>query len=381
MLELALFIVAGLYGAEYLFFRAGIARALRRGRARDRSNPQPDGDDRPFVSVVVAARNEEQSIEECVWSILDQSWPDDRYEVVVVDDESTDRTHAILTGMTSAQNRLRVVRTTPDESGLVGKPRAIAQGVDASRGSIVMMTDADCVVPQTWIEATVSHFDQGADVVAGFTVVDGRTFFGRLQQLDWLHLQSIASASLAFNSPVGVVGNNLAFRREQYEKIGGYRSVPFSITEDFTLALALWREGAEVSYPCDRGMRVVTRPCADLPAVLRQKHRWGRGGMESTPHGYSILVVAFLMLCALLAAPFVSPLAWGVAWGTKFLADVLLLAPVARRLGVLSGLSAFIPFQFYFLAQALIVPIMVANPNVVWKGRVFQTVRPGVAKK
>ena len=59
--------------------------------------------------------------------------------------------------------------------------------------------------------------------------------------LDWLDLQGIAAASMAFHSPVAAVGNNMAFRRSAYDAIGGYRKLPFSITEDFTLFLALCR--------------------------------------------------------------------------------------------------------------------------------------------
>ncbi len=378
MLEALLYIAAGLYLIEYLFFRWGIARALGTADREIAAGLSA----RPHVSVVIAARNEQGNIGDCMASMASQTYPSALYEVICVDDDSDDRTGEILRAFARDES-MDLTVFSPDSSmkDLAGKPRAIDAGVAVATGSVVMMTDGDCIVPPTWIENTVRYFEEGADVVAGFTVVDGRTFFGRLQQLDWLHLQSIAAASLAFDSPVGVVGNNLAFRKSGYEAIGGYRSLPFSITEDFTLALALWRNGAKVVYPCDSATRVTTKPCPDLPAVLRQKHRWGRGGMESTPHGYSILVVALLMLCALLIAPFVSPLAWGIVWGTKFLSDVLLLAPVSRRLGVASGLRAFVPFQFYFLAQALVVPVMVVNPNVRWKGRVFETVKPGVARK
>ena len=100
--------------------------------------------------------------------------------------------------------------------------------------------------------------------------------------------------------------------------------------------------------------------------------------MESTLHGYSIIVVAFLMLVAICVAPFVSPLAWGIVWGTKFLCDLAFLLPLMHRFGVERSIRYFFPFQFYFLAQALIVPLMLVNPNVQWKGRVFRTARPGV---
>ena len=373
-LEIILVAISVLYAAEYLFFRVGIARAMKIAGHPDTSSNLPK------VSVIVAARNEELLIERCVASLLAQSYPEELLELIIVDDASEDRTGEILRlANRKSGGRLKLIETTPETSGVEGKPRAIAQGADSATGEYILLTDADCAPSSSWVRATVAHFQHGADVVAGFTLVDGSTFFGRMQQLDWLHLQSIASASMAFDSPVGVVGNNLSFHRDAYERVGGYRELPFSITEDFSLFLALIQEGCQVVFPCDPSTRVVTAPCPDLQTVLRQKHRWGRGGMESTPHGYSIIVVAFLMLCAICIAPFVSPLAWGVVWGTKFLADLMFLVPVMRRLKVNRVLRYFPPFQFYFLAQALIVPLMIINPRVSWKGRVFTTARGGVS--
>ena len=370
--------VALLYALEYSFFMLGISRSFRASRTVSAS----DSDRRevlPHVSVVVAARNEEENIGLCLEALLAQDYPPELIEIVAVNDESEDRTLEIIERMAAAApGRIVPLSTVPERSGLHGKPRAIAQGVDVASGEIIMLTDADCRPSATWVSASRKYFRAGADVLGGFTLVDGETFFGRMQQLDWIHLQAIAAASMAFGSPVGVIGNNFGFRKQVYEEAGGYRGIPFSITEDFTLFLALVRNGNRVEYPCDPDALVRTRPCPDLQSVLRQKHRWGRGGIESTPHGYSIIVVAFLMLVAICVAPFVSPLAWGIVWGTKFLCDLAFLLPVMNRFGVERSIRFFLPFQFYFLAQALIVPLMLVNPNVHWKGRVFRTARPGV---
>lgn len=369
----ALIGICALYVLEYLFFSYGIRKARRRRETQETKG------DFPFVSVVVAARNEEKRIDLCLDALIAQDYPHDRFEVIIVDDESEDGTGRVVREvMASGSTPIRLMTTVPEPGSLHGKSRALAQGIDATSGEIIMMTDADCQPTPTWISAVVGYMNDGADVVAGMTVVRGSSLFERLQMLDWLHLQAIAAASMAFRSPVGAVGNNMAFRRSAYDAIGGYRKLPFSITEDFTLFLALCRAGFTIAYPCDRTLSVSTLACENLTEVLRQKHRWGRGGMESTPHGYSILVVAFFMLVALCAAPFVSPAAWLGVWGVKFVADLILLLPVFRELGIRGAGRTFLPFQFYFLAQALVVPVMIINPNVSWKGRVFQTVRPGV---
>lgn len=368
MLELLLYIAGGIYVLEYLFFYTGMRRALR-------VPVRSKGEELPSVTIVVAARNEEANIEACLRALVGQEYPADRLQVITVNDESEDATLTIMHRVArESAGQLKVISTIPERSSIGGKARAIAQGMDHATGELILLTDADCVPPATWTRSVVDHFLPDVDIVAGFTVVRAGNLFSRLQQLDWLHLQSMAAASMGFGSPVGVIGNNLAFRRRAYERVGGYRNLPFSVTEDFALFRAMDKSGCRTVYPCCYEGCVVTEPCGSLAAVLRQKHRWGRGGMESSLHGYSIIVVAFLMLLALCIAPFVSFTAWAIVWGTKFLADLLLLLPAMRQLRLLDALKSFIPFQFYFIAQALVVPLLLLNRNVTWKGRVFQTV-------
>ena len=372
-LEIILYIICGLYALEYLFFTSGMRRALRVRRARA---AQPSS-----VSIVVAARNEEQNIESCLESLVAQDYPEEKTEIIAVNDESEDRTLSIMQSVAEKYpGRIKVVSTVPEKSGVGGKARAIAQGIDCSSGDLILLTDADCTPVPTWASAVADHFLPDVDLFAGYTIVRPGNLFTRLQQLDWLHLQALAGASMAYGSPVGVVGNNMAFRRDAYEKVGGYRGIHFSVTEDFALFKAMHYAGARAVYSCSYDSHVITEPCRTLSAVMQQKHRWGRGGMESSLHGYSILLLAFLMLLALTIAPFVSPLAWAIVWGTKFCADLLLLLPVMKELRQMGGLQGFIPFQFYFIVQAVVVPILLPNRNVTWKGRVFRTAGPRVIK-
>lgn len=374
LLEIILYSVCALYALEYLFFTFGLRKTFR-NRGADTGATA----DLPTVTIVVAARNEEQNIASCLESLAVQNYPSEKLQIIAVNDESDDDTLGIMKGVARrSEGAVTVVSTIPENSGIMGKARAIAQGIDHATGELILLTDADCIAPPTWTRTVAASFRPGVDVFAGFTVVRPTNLFTRLQQLDWLNLQTIAGASMSFGSPVGVVGNNMAFRRETYEKVGGYRGLHFSITEDFALFKAMHNAGARAVYSCDINSRIQTEPCRTLNDVLRQKHRWGRGGMESTLHGYSILIIAFLMLIALCTAPFVSPLAWGIVWGTKFVADLILLAPVMRELRMMESLKSFVPFQFYFIVQALVVPMLLSNRNVMWKGRVFRMSGPTV---
>ena len=110
-------------------------------------------------------------------------------------------------------------------------------------GEIILVTDADCQVNPGWAEAIVAHFTPETGMVGGVTLLeypkDDSGFWARLQALDWLFLQAIASGMTGAGRPVSILGNNFAFRRAAYDETGGFRRIGFSLTEDMALMQAI----------------------------------------------------------------------------------------------------------------------------------------------
>ena len=128
-----------------------------------------DSEYRPKVSVIVAARNEELNLEQCLLSLSNQNYPEDLYDVYIIDDRSEDETRKI--GSRFADQRHNFNLIVVDEVGLNISPKknAIQKGIDASDGEIIMTTDADCSPPEGWISGIVSHYnDESIGMVAGY---------------------------------------------------------------------------------------------------------------------------------------------------------------------------------------------------------------------
>jgi len=352
-----------------LLYAVLIVGARRSRRLPRRSASQP----LPRVSIIVAARDEERSIERCMAALAGQEYPPELTEIIVVDDESRDGTRAIME-RTAARwpGRFTVIGTVPERSKVQGKARAIAQGIDHASGEILLTTDADCTPVSTWVRCAVDHLVEGVEMVGGFTVVAGESAFATVQRLDWAHLQGTASAAAGLGVPLGVVGNNLALRRAAYERVGGYRTVPFTVTEDFALMVAIVRSGGRVVYPCVPDLLVYTLPCDTLVQVVRQKHRWIQGARERAFPGATVPIVSGLALIAMSIAPFFGPVAWSVVWGVKFLCDLVLIAPALSALGHGRTLRWFLLFEFYYVAQVLVIPPLFFRRSVVWKGRAYR---------
>jgi chlorobactene glucosyltransferase len=225
---------------------AGRAAAVTHGWLR--VPPVDRLDDAPLLSIVVPARDEERAIERCVRSLLAQRLP--AFEVIVVDDRSTDRTGAILDRLAAEEARLHVGRGAPLPDGWVGKPWALAQGVRFARGAWLLFTDAD-----TWHapHATASAFAfaraRGVDALSLGTYQELRTFAERAILPTMLGLVLVASGSMAaLNDPADrehalANGQYLLVSRAAYDALGGHTALRGEIVEDLAFARRLKTDG------------------------------------------------------------------------------------------------------------------------------------------
>lgn len=257
----------------------------------------------PTVSVVIPARNEEQTIARCVHSVMACAYP--HFEVIVVDDNSSDGTAAVL-GQLRVQygDRLRIERRSGEAASpnLQGKAGALHAGIERARGEILLFTDADCRVPPSWIDSMVAPFrDPTVGFVAGATLVEGNSFFARLQSAEWLLLGMAGSAAVGWGQALGCFGTNLAVRARAYWETGGYAQIPFSVTEDLALQQAIVRLGWRQHYLIAPEVLVTTLPVPTLRDRLRQLRRWGRGGLMLGTWALAFLCTTLLFWGAVLA--------------------------------------------------------------------------------
>ena len=339
-----------------------------------RSAAQP-GNDHPLVSVIVPARNEEAKIRACLMSILANDYPEDCFEVIVVDDASTDRTREIVGEAAPAGPvRLLALGEPADRSG-AHKKRALAAGVDAAQGEIIMTTDADCEVSHSWIRTLVSYFDDDTGMVTGPVLYRRMgSVFADLQALEYVGLIALGAGFIRLGLPHLCNSANLAYRREAFEAVGGYRGLEHVTTGDDVFLLH--RMGYESSWrvrACtDREAAVETDPNETLRAFIDQRKRWtsGHARYEKLRHRMtSILCYAFY---AILAAALLIPSmrAAGVAaLCIKVAAEAFLLIPSTRRFGRASLLVYLLPIQIIQIPYILAIGIAGTFSGYTWKGR------------
>jgi 1,2-diacylglycerol 3-beta-glucosyltransferase len=351
----------------YLLQIAVFLFALR--RPRDFIDPTAQ----PFVSVVIAARNEERTLTECLESVLCQSYHSNRFEVIVVNDQSTDRTEVICQEISSRYTNFSYLNAKEDQQ-LQGKTNALDQGIGRARGEIILITDADCVVPSTWVEWTAKRYSESVGIVGGITLQKANSWFEGMQSLDWAFLLGVAASSIALRNPLSTIGNNLSFRKLAYEAVGGYRKIPFSVTEDFMLFQAIvGSQKWDYLCPIDPRILVVSQPCSTWRDLYRQKHRWGRGGLEMKLSGMSIMAIGFGLDAFILIALALGHFVWaGAGLLMKVIGDYSFLHFILKKQHRLDLLKYFSWFEAYQSVYVLILPfIVLLGGQVVWKGRIY----------
>jgi len=236
--------------------------------------------DYPLVSVLMAARNEESNIERCLESLFKQNYPDERFEILVGNDGSEDRTLDILRKLESKTKNLTVFDIEKVIQKKAGKMNILAQLGELAKGDVFLFTDADTWVPVNWIKVMTNEIMSGKGLVTGTTKIDERSVFGRFQSLEWVHSLAMMKVVSDLNIPVSTLGNNMGISKEAFNSVGGFAGIPFSLTEDHEIFKQVSSQGFQSFHIFDNSILAFSIPSSSLLDLLIQRKRWMKGAFQ-----------------------------------------------------------------------------------------------------
>ena len=329
----------------------------------------------PFVTVIVPARNEEMNIVPCLESLIALDYPADRMELIVVNDRSTDSTAAVLTMQKQRFANLRIVTINDDgDKNLRGKAGALDKGIEIAKGEIILLTDADCEVHPGWVKShTAQYAEPSVSMVCAYTLINGKTLFHKMQSVEWNSTHTMASAGVYFKQYLGCYGNNMSFRKSAYDAVGGYRSIPFSVTEDLALLQVLGKHKFTIRYLCSIESSVTTYPLNTLREYLAQHKRWTIGAQQ-----LGIRAVVFVLSSAALWTGLITSLilldwVWfAVILIVRVAEDFVINYPSLRILKRNHLLIYNIPAVLFFTLLELVLPLFLIDQTIRWKGQSFK---------
>lgn len=258
------------------------------------------------VTVIIPARNEVANIGRCLDSLLEQSLPKHQFEIIVVDDGSTDSTASIV--MSYAEKGVKLIQLS-NEIG--GKKAALSKGIAAATHPLIITTDADCTYPKNWLNTLLNYRSEHDAVFVAAPVKYTKEInsLERFQSLDFLALQGITIAAVSKQLFNMCNGANLLYTKEAFEKVNGFKGIDQIPTGDDMLLM----EKIDAAYPgkvkyCfSQEAIVATLPAAGLKAFIQQRIRWAS---KSTTYKNSniklVLLLVYLVNLGLLSLTIMS---------------------------------------------------------------------------
>lgn len=345
----------------------------------------------PTITIVVPFRNEANNLSVFWQSLLAQDYPRNRWEVVFIDDHSTDGGADLLLGAAAGCKersgeeqgggvRLQLLQLAEHLRGrkvVAHKKEALAWGIGHSAADVILTTDADCQLPPDLLRRLAGTFTSGTDVVLGPVFISRAAgFCAGFQALDLAGYQLYTAAMVAAGAPGLANGACLAFRRERFVAAGGYAGVDHMPSGDDVLLLHKFNLAGYRAAWLPGGQPVETRPVVGWRALWQQRLRWaGKAGNYVHPGLQFGQALTFLTSLALLLALFTLPLHLRprlllLLWSAKMLVDYVLLRDVARYYGRRELLHWYLPtallYPFYLVAVGTAALL---GLKAGWKGR------------
>lgn len=278
--------------------------------------PFEDNNDSPKAcfSVIIPARNEENKIEACLLTVLQQQYPTHLFEVIVVDDFSTDSTPDIVRKLQNKFHYLKLIQLEKlvyEKQLNSYKKKAIEIAIQQATGNWIVTTDADCIITEKWL----SNFDlfiQKNDpvfIAAPVKYIDTKSFVSRFQCLDFMSLQGITAASVQKGFHSMCNGANLAYKKETFAEVGGFKGIDnIASGDDMLLMHKIYLQYPQrVKYLHSQSSIVSTEPMATWEAFLNQRIRWASKA-DKFQDKRILIVLAFIYLfnLSLLLLPFIA---------------------------------------------------------------------------
>lgn len=279
-----LILISFLLTSVFLFYLPCLAVSkIRKPTLRKR-------DSYPPVSVIICARNEEKNLQAFLPSVLQQNYP--QFEVIVVNDRSTDETAGVLGQLSSQHPNLRIINNLG--SDLPGKRSALKAGIEAASFEHLLLTDADCQpASRSWISHMVSGFDNGSQIVLGVApYIPKKSLLGLLVWYESLRTAYYCYGLAALGYTYMGIGRNLAYTKSYFYSLRHFDPrLPLSGDDDITINRGGLRKSSIILH---KQAAVYSLPPLTFNRWIQQKIRHYKAGWY-----YSFPSLLLLSVCIL----------------------------------------------------------------------------------
>jgi cellulose synthase/poly-beta-1,6-N-acetylglucosamine synthase-like glycosyltransferase len=304
------------------------------------------------VSVVIAARNEEKNIGSLLTLLVNQTYPQELFDIIIADDGSTDSTKTIVQSFVKNFPNIRFVEVINREMALSPKKNALEQAIKCSNHELILCTDADCSPGIYWIESMVANFTDDIDMIAGFSKTSinwqKASLAQKFEHFDFLVLFFAAAGAISAGKMFSCSGQNFAYRKSAYEKVNGFASIQHLLSgDDVNLMQLFRRSGFKIGFSFTPYSFIVTQPTKSWSALCNQRIRWAsntKWQISLNPEFFFYLISVF----GIVVLPFILFfIQWQLAVGIMLL-RIILENLYLRKAGSFFKIEKHV-FNFYLI--------------------------------
>ncbi len=334
-------------------------------------------------SIIIPARNEEANILDCLSSVLQQQYPSALFEVIVINDHSTDQTESIIRNMQQAHSNLQLLNLKDHLQGKqlnAYKKKAIELAIAQSQGNWIVTTDADCHVSPDWLKYLNAFIceQQPVFVAAPVMFTNNGSLISVFQLLDFMSLQGITAASVSAGYHTMCNGANIAYKKEVFYEVGQFRGIDQIASGDDMLLMYKIKQ----KYPnrlgylyCHESI-VTTAPMQDWKSFFNQRIRWAsKADKYGDKSIFWVLALVYALNTALLVLLLMSPFVengftnWLVLVIVKTLIELSFMIPIARFYQQTRALIWFPVMQPFHIIYTVFAGWLGKFGTYQWKGR------------
>jgi cellulose synthase/poly-beta-1,6-N-acetylglucosamine synthase-like glycosyltransferase len=333
------------------------------------------------VSILIAARNEEDKIFNTIKDILAQDYPANLMELIVVDDHSSDQTSEIV--LSFADRGVKLIVLNEDKPLNSYKKKAITEAIKLSDSELIITTDADCRMSPAWLKTIIGYYESGDYKMISSPVIyfEEKSKFEEMQTLDFLFLSGLGAAGIGNKMPSTCSGANLAYQREVFYELKGFQGIDELASGDDELFLhkvaSVYPDG--IGFCKSRDAIVYTHAKSSLKEFIQQRKRWAS---KSTKYKNKIIVVIgvsvwifnfMIFLSSILG--FINPYFWYLGLmsiGIKAFAEMTILIPLcsfANRSKLLWYVPILTVLHMFYI---MYIGIAGNSGKYNWKGRMVR---------
>ena len=360
------------YIRQIIFFYRGLSRLTNGTNSFHHS-----------ITIIIPARNEENNIGRCLESLQHQNYPKEKLNIIVVDDQSSDRTAQIVKEF-SIRSPFIITLLHTDVTSTIRSPkiRALTMGIQHSLNEIIVTTDADCVASPEWISSINTYFEEHVGVVTGLTVYEKQKnlspLFWGFQFLDFISYTAIAAGAIGMGRMLVSNGSNMAFRIQAFDDSGGFETLTHINTgDDSLLAQKIVEDGKwKARFAFDKRSEIKTQPVSTWKEVFYQRMRWVGQTAYYPPYMMFFMICTFIMFVSLAVVLPLTSIEWNIIPWLVFAANIFIDYFFMMRFALITktteAMKYFIPTAIIHIPFVLISTVGGYFFSFEWKERTLK---------